>query len=478
MPPDTTASSPSGDEALAPETTELAPETRRRRHSVASSRLSLLLVAILSGSALFVGGFSLGTHVAGTPGTTADQETRFAPFWDVYSLITSKFAGSPAPSPDKLAQAAIDGMMKSLNDPYSYYQAPADFQNSLLNVGGQAEGIGVQVTIQPIDPTSTISCTKIGGGCELAVDHPIPGSPAEAAGILAGDVIASVDGNSLDGKSVDDATALIRGPKDTKVTLGIVRGGQSLQVAVTREVYNRPEVTTKTLAGGAVAYMAVSGMNPPATEQFDAALQKALAAGQHNVILDLRGNLGGYVADAVTMASEFIPSGTLAYQVDSSGTTNEVTATSGGRATDGSVHLVLLVDGNTASSAEILAGALQGRGVARLVGTKTYGKGVVQEWLPLSNDFGGIHLTVARWLTPNKVWIQGKGLQPDVPVNTDGARAGTDPVLDAGLQALGFAPESGASPAPDGASPTPGASPSPSLSPQPGPTSSPAPSAS
>ena len=101
-------------------------------------------MAILAGSALFVGGFSLGSHVSTTPGTPADEETRFGPFWDVYSLITSKYAGSPAPDRDKLAQAAINGMMQSLNDPYSYYQSPADFQDSLLNVGGQAEGIGVQ----------------------------------------------------------------------------------------------------------------------------------------------------------------------------------------------------------------------------------------------------------------------------------------------------------------------------------------------
>ena len=134
------------------------------------------------------------------------------------------------------------------------------------------------------------------------------------------------------------------------------------------------------------------------------------------------------------------------------------------------MHLVVLVDGNTASASEILAGALQARGRAKLVGTKTYGKGVVQEWLPLPNDMGGIHLTIARWLTPNKVWIQGKGLQPDVPINTDNARAGTDPVLDAGLVQLGFPAESGASAGPS-ALPSPAASPSPAAtSPSPSPS--------
>jgi carboxyl-terminal processing protease len=455
-----------GDASDSAETSPMAPRGHR---GVASSRLSLILVAILAGSALFVGGFSLGSHVATTPGTPASEETRFGPFWDVYSFITSKYAGSPAPDQDRLTQAAINGMMQSLNDPYSYYQAPADFQNSLLNVGGQAEGIGVQVKLQPVDPASTTACTKVGNGCELAVDHPIPGSPAEAAGIASGDVIVSVNGTSLDGMTIDQTTALIKGPKDTTVTLGLDRNGKQLQLAIVRKIYSRPEVATRALANGSVAYIAVSGMNPPASSQFDVALQKALDAGQRNVILDLRGNLGGYVADAVKIASEFIPSGTIAYQVDSTGTTSEVTATSGGRATDGSVHVVVLVDGNTASSAEILAGALQARGTAKLVGTKTFGKGIVQEWLPLSNNFGGIHLTVARWLTPDKVWIQGKGLQPDVPVTPDGARAGVDPVLDAGLHQLGFPPDSTAS-----------ASPGPSGSPRPGllPTGSPVPSGS
>jgi carboxyl-terminal processing protease len=451
------------DQALdAVEVTAVAAAGRRR--GVAPSRFSLILVAVVAGSALFVGGFSLGAHVATTPGTPADQETRFGPFWDVYSLIQAKYAGSPRPDQDQLVQAAINGMMQSLNDPWSYYQGPADFEKSLLDVGGQAQGIGVQVQLQPIEATAgATACPEIGNGCELAIARPIPGSPAEAAGIQSGDVIVSVNGTSLDGMTIDQATALIKGPKDTTVTLGLVRSGTAIQVSIVRKIYSQSEVDTRTLASGAVEYIEVHGINPPASKQFDAALSSALAAGRKNIILDLRGNLGGYVADAVAIASEFIPSGTLCYQQNSGGAQSEVTATAGGHATDASVHLVVLVDGNTASAAEIVAGALQSRGRAELIGAKTYGKGVVQEWLPLPNNFGGIHLTVARWLTPDKIWIQGKGLQPDIPVTSDGARAGTDPALDAGLQQLGFPPESGASP-----SPSPGGGASPGQSPSPG----------
>jgi carboxyl-terminal processing protease len=440
-----------------------------RRPGLAPSRFSLILVAIVAGSALFVGGFSLGARVATTPGTPADQEARFGPFWDVYSLIQGKYAGSPRPSQDQLVQAAINGMMQSLNDPWSYYQGPTDFANSLLDVGGQAQGIGVVIQLQPVDPASSISCTKVGDGCELAINAPIPGSPAETAGIQPGDVIAAVDGKSLDGQTIDQVSALIKGPKGSPVTLGIDRNGTTLQVKIVRNVYNRPEVSTRTLANGAVAYIDVSGVNDPAWTQFQDALAKAMAAGQKNVILDLRGNLGGYVQDAVHIASQFIGSGLIVYQQDASGAQQKITADPNGLATDPTIHLVVLVDGNTASAAEIIAGALQSRGRAELIGAKTYGKGVVQEWLPLSNNFGGIHLTVARWLTPDEVWIQGKGLQPDVAVNSDGARAGTDPVLDAGLKQLGFPPEPTPSASPCG-SPSPGGSSPPGTVPVPSPS--------
>ena len=437
----------------------------RRPRTFEPSRLSLLIVAVLAGSALFLGGYTLGSRVATTPGTPASEETRFGPFWDVYSLIEKDFAGSTKPSQDQLVQAAIKGMMESLNDPWSYYQGPEDFASSLLSVGGQAEGIGVQIQLQPIQAGSAIACTAVGNGCELAIVQPIPGSPAEGAGILAGDVISGVDGTSIDGLTVDQISAKIKGTKGTTVTLTILRNGQSIPVAIVRNVYSRPEVTSKALANGAVEYIDVAGINAPASSQFDLALANALAAGRKSIILDLRGNLGGYVPDAVKIASEFIPSGAIVYQQDAAGAQTVISANSGGRATDPSVKVVVLVDGNTASAAEILAGALQARGRAPLIGTKTYGKGVVQEWLPLPNNDGGIHLTVARWLTPDKVWIQGKGLIPDIAATTDGARAGTDPVLDAGLAALGYPPEAAPSPSPAPiSSPAPAGNPSPSPS--------------
>jgi carboxyl-terminal processing protease len=406
----------------------------------------MILVVVFASSALFIGGYSLGAHVATSPGTPADEETRFAAFWDVYQLIQSDYALDNKPTKDQLVEAAINGMLESLKDPYSVYQAPTDFQSSLLSVGGQAIGIGVVIKLQPVDPNSGASCQTIGNGCELAIDQPIPGSPAAAAGIKPADVIASVDGTSLDGKTFDQAIALIKGAAGTTVRLGILRGTATVEVPIVRSVYSVPEITTKSLADGKVAYVQISGVNGPASSQFDTALAAAIAAGQQNLVLDLRGNLGGYVDDAVKIASEFIGDGAICYQQDASKNITEIAARPGGRATSDSFHVVVLVDGNTASAAEILAGALQARGRAKLIGTKTYGKGIVQEWLPLPDNMGGVHLTVAKWLLPdkNKTWIgngqNGTGLKPDIPISSDNARAGTDPVLDAALAALGFTP--------------------------------------
>ncbi len=438
------------------------PERRARRSTTASSRLALALVALLAASGIFLGGYTLGAHVATTPGTPASEESRFQPFWDVYSLIQNSFAGSPKPSPDALVRAAITGMMQSLNDPYSYYQAPADFQNTLQSVGGQAVGVGIQVQLEPVDPASTQECTTIGSGCQLAVVEPIPGSPADKAGIQAGDVLVAVNGTTLDGLTVDQASALIKGEKGTKATLKIDRTGTSIEIAVIRDVFNLPQVATKSLAAGKVGYISLSQFGDAAASQFHDALAAALKAGAQSIIIDLRGNPGGLVTGADAIASEFISSGTIVYQIDASGTETAIAAKPGGLATNPAIKVAVLVDKNSASASEILAAALQARGRAVLVGEHTFGKGIFQEYLPLPNNAGGIHLTTGRWLTPNHVSIQGKGLQPDVAVTSTNARAGQDPVLDAALVKLGYPAESTASP---GVSAVPSAGSSPSVSP-------------
>ena len=281
------------------------------------------------------------------------------------------------------------------------------------------------------------SCTPLGLDCRLVVSATIAGSPAEGAGLLAGDVVTRIDGATLDGLTADAALAKVRGAKDTAVTLTIVRGRAApFDVEIVRKVIVQPEVASKVLANGTVGYIKLSGFSDHSAADLDTAAAAHVSAGRTRLILDLRGNPGGYVTAAQDVASQFLGDGIVFYEANAAGQLTEVRATAGGAATAPGIRIVVLVDGNTASASEIVAAALHDHGRATLVGTKTYGKGTVQQWTLLEGDNGGYRLTIARWLTPNKVWIHGKGITPDVVVTTAPARPGDDPVLDAALGIL------------------------------------------
>ena len=265
--------------------------------------------------------------------------------------------------------------------------------------------------------------------------RPIPGSPAETAGVLTGDVIASVDGTSLDGLTVDAARDRIRGPKGSVVTLGLERDGAPLDLTITRDVVQEQEVTSKALADGTVGYLRVAGFSDAAADEVVHALKEHLAAGRTKFILDLRGNPGGYVTAARKIASQFVGSGVLFWEQDAQGRQVPTEALGDGVATDPTIQVVVIVDGGSASASEIVAGALQDTKRATLVGQQSYGKGTVQQWQELSGEGGAFKLTVARWLTPDKRWIHKVGLTPDVVVTLpDPVPAGTDPDLGQGTR--------------------------------------------
>jgi carboxyl-terminal processing protease len=287
---------------------------------------------------------------------------------------------------------------------------------------------------------------------------PTPGAPAEKAGILAGDVVTAIDGMTVDGMTVDDAVAKVRGPRGEPVTLTIVRAGAApTDITIVRDYIVQPEVTTKDLADGTVAYIKLSGFSDRASADFAKAVADARARGIGKVVVDLRGNPGGFVTAARDIASQFIASGPIYWQADAKGARIEVDAKPGGAATGPDVEVVALIDGNSASASEIVAGALQDAGRATLVGSRSFGKGTIQEWLPLPDDTGGMRLTVARWLTPKGRWIHETGLTPDVDVaagaGSGGAGSTGDAVLDRALQELaGGGPSPSPSP-PESAAP-------------------------
>ena len=395
----------------------------------------IALVAILGGAGLFMSGFALGAQRASTPGTPASAQAAFQPFWDTFDAIENDYALAPV-SRQALVEGAIKGMIDALGDPFSQYLSPDDFQSTLQNLAGTFSGIGAT-----IPATSTIdnsTCTTLGSTCTLVVSSVIQGAPADKAGVLPGDRIVSIDGVVLTG-SVDDAVARIRGPKGSTVVLGIDRGASSspISISIVRDIVVQKEVETRSLANGSVGYIRLVGFSDNSARDFAAAVKADVDAGQTRLVVDLRGDGGGYVTAAQAVASQFLSSGVIFYEQGADGVQSETDATPGGAATDPRVKVVVLIDANTASASEIVAGALQARGRAQLIGSQSYGKGTIQAFQQLSADSGGFRLTIAKWLTPNKVWIHHVGLTPDIPVTVPANNpAGSDPVLDKALAVL------------------------------------------
>ena len=408
------------------------PRSRRRRIPVLT--IAAAMVAVLAGGALFMSGYSLGRQEVLEPGTPPTATEEFRPFWDAYRTIVDRYAGGEIDH-KALIEGAIRGMIQSLDDPYSSYLTPEEYRESLQGISGQFEGIGAEIGTVDADGTAT-DCATFGPDCRLVIIAPLDGSPALEAGIEAGDIISAVDGSSIDGLTIDQARDRIRGKKGTTVVLTIVRdGGEPFDLSVVRDVITQREVVTEELAEGTVRYIRLAGFSEGGADEVEAALRAALDEGVTKIVLDLRGNPGGFVTSARSVASQFIASGPIFWQEDAKGVQTETDAEEGGVATDPSIELAVLIDRGSASASEIVAGAIQDTGRGILVGETTFGKGTVQQWTPLDNDAGGFRLTVAKWLTPEKRWIHRVGIEPDVVVDLETAE-GDDPILDAALQAL------------------------------------------
>lgn len=365
------------------------------------------------------GGIAAVQNGATPPGTGAD----FAPFWEVWSTIDQKFPDAKNVSAQDRVYGAIKGLVGSLGDPYSVYfppQASKDFQDT---INGSFEGIGLEVGVKD--------------GMLTAI-APLKNSPAEKAGIKAGDMIVKIDGVSTTDMSVDQAVHAIRGPKDTSVKLTVFRKGDSAtqDISVSRDTIDIPLISSKDLGGG-VYSIALYSFGTDSDTLFAKEIQKFKASGDTKLIIDLRNNPGGYLSSAVNIASMFLPQGDLIVTENYGGSkADDVFRSKGtGEVNTSKVKVVILVDGGSASASEILAGALQENGAATLIGQKTYGKGSVQEVMNVTDDTT-LKLTIAKWLTPNGTWISKKGIEPDISVTatTDDVKAGKDPMQDRALQ--------------------------------------------
>ena len=386
----------------------------------------------LGAGAVFWAGMTLG---GGTKGRDAEERAAIEAFTQTYRDIADRFIGTPVPA--EVLEGALDGMMDVLEDPYSDYMPPGEYDAALDEALGEFEGVGA---IMETADEAGEPCDVIGQGCRLRVVNVLSGAPAEAAGLESGDSVIGVDGETLDGRTIDDTIWLIRGPRDSEVVLTVERGDEELEIPITRDTVLTDDVRSATLADGRIGYIAIDSFSGNAADDFAKDLQAHLAAGLDKLIVDVRDDPGGFVDATVEISSQFIAEGAIFWEEYADGEQVAVDVTGGGIATDPALEVALLVNGGSASASEILAGALQDAGRARLVGEPTFGKGTVQEWAELPGENGGYRLSIARWLTRDKTWIDGDGLTPDVTVELEGERfvAGAedaDPALDSQVRA-------------------------------------------
>ena len=350
-------------------------------------------------------------EVASSAAPTRELNEVFQPFWEAWNDIGSEYYAKSDVDNGKLEQAALRGMVASLGDPYTIYLDPVHQELTQADLSGTFDGIGVSV-----DMTNG----------QLTIVSPLDGSPGQKAGLQAGDVILSVDGQDTSGMALADAIRLIRGPRGTSVTLAIQRADQQMDVVVERGAVQLAAVRGSMQADG-IAYIRISDFTAHVGADLRSTLDTLSPQSPRGWVLDLRGNPGGYVDGAVSVASEFVSDGTVLYEQDSDGQRQESHTRGSARAATG--PMAVLIDKNTASAAEIVAGALRDDGRASLVGEQSFGKGSVQLVHQLS-DGSALRVTIAHWLTPSGEAVNGVGLTPDVPI---AAAAGNDAVLAGGI---------------------------------------------
>ncbi|HEX7973748.1 MAG TPA: S41 family peptidase [Anaerolineales bacterium] len=355
-------------------------------------------------------------------GTPKDVSQLFAPFWQAWQLVHNEYVDQPV-NDVTLMRGAIKGMLESLGDKHSSYFTPEQLTQVNAHLNGETyEGIGAWVDVT---------------GKYLSIIGPIPGSPAEKAGLKLGDLIIAVDGQDMTGQDGDLVRQKLLGPKGTTVRLTIRRPSvdQPFDVEIQRASITIPSVTGKMLDGN-IAFVQLFTFGDKTSDDLRAVLKDLLAQHPAGLVLDLRGNGGGYLDTGIAVASEFIRDGVVMYEQYGDGQKKTFQSSGNGLATD--IPLVVLINQGSASASEIVAGAIQDRGRGKLVGVTSYGKGSVQVITPLSSGEGAIRVTVARWLTPNGKTIQEVGLKPDVEVKIteDDIKTNRDPQLDQAVALL------------------------------------------
>jgi len=366
---------------------------------------------------IFASGYKLGEHntksnkiekplynIFNVNNKAKEKNIDFSLFWETWDKIEQKFIDKNKLNSKKMFYGAIKGMVASLDDPYTFFLTPEENKQSKDDLQGKFEGIGAQLGIKDN---------------RIIVVAPLKNSPAEKAGVKAGDFINKVDNNSTKEWKLTYAVSKIRGPKGTKVKLTLERDGKEFEIIITRDQINVSSIEISFEKNTAILKINQFGENT--INEWDKAIfeikNKWIKREIKGIILDLRDNPGGYLEASIYLASEFLPLGKLVVSQESTNSMKkDYKVLRQGELLD--IPLVVLINKGSASASEILAGALRDHKRAKIVGEKSFGKGSIQEAVDLKEG-AGIHITIAKWILPQGDWINNKGIEPEIKIENN-----------------------------------------------------------
>ena len=368
------------------------------------------LLSVLTACLLLTGGCALqvfGGEEEPPPSQLEELPPEFERLLEVWELLEREYIEGGELDPQAVSDGAIKGMLDALDDPYAAFFTPEQYRVANQDLKGYFEGIGAQVGIR---------------NGHITILAPMPGTPAERAGILPGDVILEIEGQSTEGISLMEAVNLIRGPKGTVVNLVVLHNdtGSPVPIAITRGVIPLASVQF-TMNDSGIGHLRIFNFANNTNDELMAALQQFRDSRGRGLVLDLRNNPGGLLSAVVDVTSQFLKDGLVLYQVDAKGSRTDWGVKAGGKAQD--IPMVVLVNEFSASASEVLAGAIMDHGRATVVGNTTFGKGSVNNLWPLT-DGSGVNFTIAHWFTPNGTLIEGAGITPDVALEDAPADSG------------------------------------------------------
>lgn len=374
-------------------------------------KLFAIISAFLAAGVIFVSGLSLGFRagelrpqnitIEGVSGINGDsQNTDFSVFWQAWDIISKNYLNDKNINTQNKVYGAISGLVQSLGDPHSQFFDPPDNKRFTEDIQGNFGGIGAEIGMKKD---------------RIVVVSPLKNSPAEKVGLKAEDVILAVNSTSTEGLAVDQAVAMIRGPKGSEVKLTVFREGwdKPKEISIIRDTIVTPTIDASVREGN-IAYVQLHRFNANANQLFYEAMVDVLNKGARGMVFDLRNNPGGYLDVAVDLSGWFVPRGTVVVSQSSrNGVTGELRAS--GNAALKDFPIVVLTNGGSASASEILAGALRDLRGVKLIGETTFGKGTVQEIMDLK-DGSSLKLTIAHWVLPSGRILDHDGLVPDIEV--------------------------------------------------------------